>query len=151
LVKKDADNAVLHLERAVILGESITFPLKRLREPLLGHSFDDVTVGLTADSVIIQSGKTFYHANFSALSDTRIANYQNQCPIAFLKGVFTESSGNSSKSKQGEKGFNLFPPTSTLQQVRQNNLVYNIAACNDDGIIPSTVVKLIYRLSASKR
>jgi tetratricopeptide (TPR) repeat protein len=150
MVKKDADNAVLHLERAILLGQSINLPVKRLREPLFGHAFDDVVVNLTADSVIVQSGKTFYRANFAGL-DTRINNYQNQCPVAFLKGTFAESSGNSTKSKQGEKAFNLFPPTATLQQVQQGNMVVNQAACRDDGTIPTTIIKLIYRLSAAKR
>ena len=151
LARKDADNAVLHLERALMLGQSMNFPMKRLRELLFGNSFDDVTVWLTADALIIQQGKTSYRANFSALADSRVANYQNQCPIAFVKGAFAESSGNSSKGKPGEKGFNLFPATATLQQVQQNNLVYNIPACNDDGIVPTTIIKLIYRLSAVKR
>jgi len=151
LVKKDADNAVLHLERAMQLGQSMNFPMKRLRELLFGNSFDDVTVWLTANELIIQQGKTSYRAEYSALADSRVANYQNQCPIAFLKGAFAESSGNSTKGKPGDKGFNLFPATATLQQVRQNNLVYNVPACNDDGIIPMTIIKLIYRLSAAKR
>ncbi|MGI9067040.1 MAG: tetratricopeptide repeat protein [Pyrinomonadaceae bacterium] len=146
LARKDSDNAVLHLERAMLLGQSMTFPMKRLRELLFGNSFDDVTVGLTADALTIQQGKTSYRANFSALVDSRINNYQNQCPIAFLKGAFVEGKG-----KPGEKGFNLFPATATLQQVRQNNLVYNIPACNDDGMVPTTIIKLIYRLSAAKR
>ncbi len=146
LVKKDADNAVLHLERAMQLGQSMNFPMKRLRELLFGNSFDDVTVWLTANELIIQQGKTSYRANFSALGDSKINNYQNQCPIAFLKGAFVEGKG-----KPGEKGFNLFPATATLQQVRQNNLVYNIPACNDDGMVPTTIIKLIYRLSAAKR
>jgi hypothetical protein len=151
LARKDADNSVLHLERALMLGQSMNFPMKRLRELLFGNSFDDVTVWLTADALIVQQGKTSYRANFAALVDSRVANYQNQCPIAFVKGPFAESSGNSSKGKPGEKGFNLFPATATLQQVQQNNLVYNIPACNDDGIIPTTIIKLIYRLSAVKR
>lgn len=151
LAKKDADSAVLHLEKAIALGQSVNFPLKRLREPLLGHAFDDVIVWVTADSVIVQSGKTYYRANFSALKESRIGNYLNQCPIAFLKGTFSESSANSDKQgKPGEKGFNLFPATATLQQTRQGTLVYNVAACNDDGIVPTTIVKLIYRLSAGK-
>ncbi|HUS10356.1 MAG TPA: caspase family protein [Pyrinomonadaceae bacterium] len=151
MVKKDADNAVLHLERAILLGQSINLAVKRLREPLFGHAFDDVVVNLTADSVIVQSGKTFYRANFAALADTRINNYQNQCPIAYIKGTFAESSGNSNKSKQGEKAFNLFPPTATLQQVQQGTMVVNWAVCRDDGTIPTTIIKLIYRLSAQKR
>jgi tetratricopeptide (TPR) repeat protein len=152
LAKKDADSAILHLERAIVLGQSVNFPVKRLREPLFGHALDDVSVGVTADSVIIQSGKTFYRAAFSALKESRIGNYQNQCPTAFLKGAFSESSANSDKQgKPGEKGFNLFPAATTLRQVQQNNLVFNVAYCNgEDGIIPTTVIKLIYRLSAGK-
>jgi tetratricopeptide (TPR) repeat protein len=146
IAKKDADNAVLHLERAMVLGQSINFPLKRLREPLFGHAFDDVVVGLTADALTLQQGKTVYRADFSALADSKINNYKNQCPIAFVKGAFAEGKG-----KPGNKTFNLFPPTATLQQVQQGNMVVNIAACNDDGIIPTTVIKLIYRLSAAKR
>ena len=152
MAKKDADSAVLHLERAIVLGQPINFPAKRLREPLFGHALDDVTVSVTADSVVIQSGKTFYRAAFSALKDSRMNNYQNQCPIAFLKGAFTESSGNSDKiGKPGEKAFNLFPPAATLRQAQQGNLVVNVAYCaGDDGIIPTTIMKLIYRLSTSK-
>jgi tetratricopeptide (TPR) repeat protein len=152
LAKKDVDSAILHLERAIVLGQSINFPLKRLREPLIGHALDDVTVGVTADSVVIQSGKTLYRAPFSGLKDSRINNYQNQCSIAFLKGAFSESSTNSDKQgKPGEKGFNLFPPATTLRQVQQGNLVVNLAYCaGDDGIIPTTIIKLIYRLSANK-
>jgi tetratricopeptide (TPR) repeat protein len=146
LAKKDADNAVLHLERAMGLGQSMNFPLKRLREPLFGHSFDDVMVVLTADSLIIQQGKTSYQASYSALSESRIGNYKNQCPIAFVKGAFAEGKG-----KPGDKTFNLFPATSTLQQVQQGNMVYNIAACNDDGIVPTTIIKLVYRLAAARR
>jgi tetratricopeptide (TPR) repeat protein len=152
LAKKDADSAILHLERAIVLGQSINFPVKRLREPLFGHALDDVSVGLTADSVIIQSGKTFYRAAFSALKESRIGNYQNQCPTAFLKGAFSEGSTNSDKQgKPGEKGFNLFPSATTLRQAQQGNLVINVAYCaGDDGIIPTTIIKLIYRLSAGK-
>ena len=145
LVKKDADNAVLHLERAMLLGQSVNLSLKRLREPLFGHAFDDVVVGLAADALTLTSGKTVYRANYSDLADSRIGNYQNQCPIAFVKGAFAEGKG-----KPGEKVFNLFPSTSTLQKVQQGNMVVNIAACNDDGIIPTTVIKLIYRLSAKR-
>lgn len=151
LAKKDADNAVLHLERAIVLGQAINFPVKRLREPLIGHALDDVTVSVTADSVIIQSGKTLYRAAFSSLKDSKINNYQNQCPIAFLKGAFSEGSVNSDKmGKPSDKGFNLFPATAGLRPVQQNNMSYNVAYCNDDGIIPTTIVKLIYRLSANK-
>jgi tetratricopeptide (TPR) repeat protein len=146
LVKKDADNAVLHLERAMLLGQSINLPLKRLREPLFGHAFDEVMVGLTADTLLIQQGKTVYKASFSALANSTIGNYKNQCPIATLKGAFAEGNG-----KPGNKTFNLFPSTSTLQQVQQGNMTVNVAACNDDGIVPTTIIKLIYRLSAAKR
>jgi tetratricopeptide (TPR) repeat protein len=145
LVKKDPDNAVLHLERAMLLGQSVNLSLKRLREPLFGHAFDDVVVGLAADALTLTSGKTVYRASYSDLADSRIGNYQNQCPIAFVKGAFAEGKG-----KPGEKVFNLFPSNSTLQKVQQGNMVVNIAACNDDGIIPTTVIKLIYRLAAKR-
>lgn len=145
LVKKDADNAVLHLERAMLLGQSINLSLKRLREPLFGHAFDNVVVGLTADSLVIQQGKTVYKASFSALSNSTIGNYQNQCPIATVKGAFAEGNG-----KPGNKTFNLFPVTSTLVPVQQGNMTVNIAACNDDGIVPTTIIKLIYRLAAKR-
>jgi hypothetical protein len=145
IAKKDADNAVLHLERAMVLGQSINFPVKRLREPLFGHAFEDVVVGLTADALTLQQGKTVYRANFSALANSTIGNYQNQCPIATLKGAFAEGNG-----KPGNKTFNLFPSTSTLRPVQQGTMMVNIAACNDDGIIPTTIVKLIYRLSVAK-
>ncbi len=145
LVKKDADNAVLHLERAMVLGQSINLPLKRLREPLFGHAFDDVLVGLTADSLLIQQGKTVYKASYSALANSGIGNYKNQCPIATVKGAFAEGNG-----KPGNKTFNLFPVTSTLVPVQQGNMTVNVAACNDDGIVPMTIIKLIYRLSAAK-
>lgn len=145
LVKKDADNAVLHLERAMILGQSINLPLKRLREPLFGHAFDEVVVGLTADSLLIQQGKTVYKASYTALANSGIGNYKNQCPIATLKGAFAEGNG-----KPGNKTFNLFPVTSTLVPVQQGNMTVNVAACNDDGIVPTTVIKLIYRLSTKR-
>jgi tetratricopeptide (TPR) repeat protein len=146
LAKKDADNAVLHLERAMVLGQSINLPLKRLREPLFGHAFDEVVVGLTADSLLIQQGKTVYKASYSDLANSTIGNYKNQCPIATVKGAFAEGNG-----KPGNKTFNLFPATSTLVPVQQGNMTVNIAACNDDGIVPTTIIKLIYRLGVAKR
>lgn len=152
LAKKDQDSAILHLEKAIVLGQSVNFGLKRLREPLLGHALDDVTVNVAADAVTIQSGKTFYRAAFSALKESRVNNYQNQCSVAYLKGAFSESSSNSDKQgKPGDKGFNLFPAASTLRQAQQGNLMVNLAYCaGDDGIIPTTIIKLIYRLSAGK-
>jgi hypothetical protein len=152
LAKKDADSAVLHLERAIVLGQSVNFPVKRLREPLFGHALDDVTVNVTANSLTIQSGKTLYRASFSELKESRMGNYQNQCPTAFLKGAFSEGSVNSDKQgKPGDKGFNLFPSGSTLRQAQQGNMVVNVAYCaGEDGIIPTTIIKLIYRLSAGK-
>jgi tetratricopeptide (TPR) repeat protein len=146
LAKKDADNAVLHLERAMVLGQSINLPLKRLREPLFGHAFDEVVVGLTADSLLIQQGKTVYKASYAALANSGIGNYKNQCPIATLKGAFAEGNG-----KPGNKTFNLFPVTSTLVPVQQGNMTVNYAACNDDGIVPTTIIKLIYRLGTARQ
>jgi hypothetical protein len=147
LIKKDVDNGVLHLQQAVLLGEPVTFPVKRLREPLLGHGLDDATVVVTSDSVIIKTGGVTYQARFSSLSDASIRSYGTQCPIVFLKGLFTEPS----KDKQSEKGFNLFPPSATLRPVQQGTLVYNVAACNDEGIITTSIAKLIYRLAAGAR
>ena len=154
LAKKDADNAVLHLERAIALGQSVNFPLKRLREPLIGHDLDNVLVHLFKDSVMVQQGNTVYRALFTDLKDSKINNYQNyqsQCPIAYLKGAFTEASTKSEKvGKPSDKGFNLFPATAILRPVQQGNMTINYAYCMDDGIIPTTIVKLIYRLSANK-
>lgn len=146
LTKKDFDGAVAHLERAVVLGEPITLPVKRLREPLLGHGLDDASVTITPSSVIVKTGKTYYEAGFSALSDYRLTNYNNQCPVFFLKGTFVETSEKSEKRKQVDKQFNLFPPSATLQQVRQGNLFYNLAACNDDGTVPITITKTLVRV-----
>ncbi|MDQ1639674.1 MAG: hypothetical protein QOF62_3013 [Pyrinomonadaceae bacterium] len=145
LARKDADNAVLQLERAMILGQSVNLPLKRLREPLFGHAFDEVVVGLTADSLLIQQGKTVYKGSYAALANSTIGNYKNQCPIATVKGAFAEGNG-----KPGNKTFNLFPATSTLVPVQQGNMTINVAACNDDGIVPTTIIKLIYRLSTKR-
>jgi S1-C subfamily serine protease/tetratricopeptide (TPR) repeat protein len=149
LVKKDVDNAVLHLEQSVLLDEPITLPVKRLREPLLGHGLDEATVTLTRDTVIIRSGKSLFQAGFSALSESRMGNYNNSCPIAFLKGQFLDGSNN--KGKTSEKGFNLFPPSASLRPVQQGTLVYNVAACNDEGSVTTAIIKLLYRLRANTR
>jgi len=150
LIRKDVDNAVAHLERAILLGSPMSFPVKRLREPLIGHGLDDVSLTLTTDSVIITSGNTQYHARFTALSESRIAMYNENCPILYLKGEFVETSTKSQKSKQGGKQFNLFPPTATLQPMRRGELVYNLAACADDGAIPYAIIKLMNRLMAGR-
>ncbi len=150
LIKKDVENGVLHLERAILLGEPITLPVKRLREPLIGHALDDATVTLSRDSVIIQSGNTSFQTYFSGLSESTVRNYENQCSIVFMKGVFTESSAKSAKSKQVEKGFNLFPPSTTLRQVQQGQMFYNVAACNDEGFVTVAIAKLAYRLMSRR-
>jgi hypothetical protein len=149
LAKKDVDNSVLHLEQAVLLGEAITLPVKRLREPLLGHGLDEAAVTLTRDTVAIRSGNSLFQAGFAALSESRMANYNNTCPIAFLKGRFVE--GNNNKTKTSDKGFNLFPPSATLRQVQQGNLFYNDAQCYDEGTITTALIKLLYRLNANSR
>jgi hypothetical protein len=130
----------------VLLGETITLPVKRFREPLLGHGLDDATVTLTRDSVIIRSGKSLYQAGFSALTESRMSNYNNTCPVAFLKGRFLD--GDRNKGKTSEKGFNLFPPTATLRMVQDRNLFYNVAQCYDEGTITTALIKLMYRLTA---
>lgn len=150
LVKKDTDDAATHLQRAIMLGEPITLPVKRLREPVIGHGLDDASVTITATNIIIRSGKSTFQAGFSALSEARIANYNNQCPIVFLKGLFVEMSDNSQKTKQGVKQFNLFPPSATLQPMRQGNIFYNIAVCNDEGTIPLGIIKTLNRVMANQ-
>lgn len=65
--------------------------------------------------------------------------------------MFIETSQNSTKSKQGEKGFNLFPPSATLRPVQQGQLVYNVAVCNDEGIVTTGIAKLIYHLMSNRR
>lgn len=147
LIKKEIDRGVIHLERAVRLGQQVTLPVKRLREPLLGHGLDDATVTVTSDSVVITTGGTSYQSRFDGLSESGIRSYGAQCPVAFLKGIFTEPA----KNKRGEKGFNLFPPSATLRPVQQGTLVYNMAACHDEGIVTTGIVKLIYRLAAAGR
>lgn len=146
LVKKDVDNAVGHLLQAIVFGETVMLPIKRLREPLLGHGLDEGTITLTRDSVIIRTGNSVHEANFSAIMESRLGNYNNTCPIVFLKGVFLDTSNR--KGKPGEKGFNLFPPSAGLRAVQQGQLVYNVAVCNDDGTVPNAAVKLLYRLKA---
>jgi hypothetical protein len=150
LIKKDLDNAAIHLEQSVLLGEPLILPVKRLREPLIGHGLDDVRIALTPKAVIINSGKTYFQADYSALSEFRVGNYNNQCPIIFLKGIFVETSDGSQKTKQGEKGFNLFPPTAVLQPTQQGNLVYNLAACSDDGTVTIGIMKVMVRLMANR-
>ncbi|HEX7318121.1 MAG TPA: trypsin-like peptidase domain-containing protein [Pyrinomonadaceae bacterium] len=147
LIKKEVDKGVFHLQRAVLLGQPVTLPVKRLREPLLGHGLDDAAVTLTPDSVIITTGGNTYQARFSSLSESGIRSYGTQCPVMFLKGSFTEPA----KNKQGEKGFNLFPPSATLRPVQQGTLVYNVAACTDEGIVTTGIAKLINGLAAAGR
>jgi hypothetical protein len=120
-----------------------------LREPLLGHGLDEATITITKDSVIIRSGKSLFQAGVSALSESRMGNYNNSCPIAFLKGQFFDGANN--KGKASEKGFNLFPPSASLRPVQQGRLVYNVASCNDEGIVTTAIVKLLYSLMANSR
>jgi|GEM_PF-3552906 FOG: TPR repeat len=150
LIKKDVENSIDHLQQAVQLGEPVTFPVKRLREPIIGQGLDPVNVILSTDAVIIQSGNTLFQANFSALSEYRIDYFNNQCPIVALKGTFAETSVSSSKTKQESKKFNLLPPSATLQPMRQGNLVYNMAVCSDEGVITNAIVKLLVRLMAHR-
>jgi S1-C subfamily serine protease/tetratricopeptide (TPR) repeat protein len=149
LFKRDVDNAVIHLEQAIFLGQAITLPAKRLREPLFGHGLDDATVTLTKESVTIRSGKSVFQAGFSALSESRMGNYNNTCPVAFLKGQFLDGSNN--KGKTSEKGFNLFPPSAGLTRVQQGTLFYNVAVCNDEGTMTTAIIKLLYQLTAHTR
>ncbi|MFZ0749320.1 MAG: trypsin-like peptidase domain-containing protein, partial [Pyrinomonadaceae bacterium] len=146
LVKKDVDNAVDHLLQTIVFGETVMLHVKRLREPLLGHGLDEGTITFTRDSIIIRTGSSIHEANFSAIMESRLGNYNNTCPIVFLKGIFLDTANR--KGKPGEKGFNLFPPSAGLRAVQQGQLVYNVAVCNDDGTVPNAAVKLLYRLKA---
>lgn len=149
LIKKDVDNAVPALEKAILLGQSMPFPMKRLREPILGHGLDNVNIVISTTGVAIVSGNTVYQARFSDLTESNLQNYKNQCGVIHLKGLFTESSTKSEKSKQDKKTFNLFPPSAYLQPTYQGNLVLNLAVCNyTENYLTTAVMTLMYRLAA---
>lgn len=148
LAKRDVDNAVLFLGRAILLGQQITLPVKRLREPLIGHSLEDALVVLSKDGLTVTLGRTSYLATFSSLSNSVLTNYKNQCAVAFLEGSFSEIKLNSEKAKLEKKKFNMFPPNSRLQAFQQGQMVINYAACDAQNLNTTAIIKLIVRLGS---
>jgi hypothetical protein len=152
LSKRDVDNAIGPLTKAISLGQPMVFPVKRLREPLFGHAFDSVTVAISTANFAIISGKTAYTFNFADLSEARLDTYAGQCYIVHVKGTFTETSTGSDKSKRDTKTFNLFPPGSTLIQVQQGNMMVNNAHCTaDDNYMSMAVMNLLSRVMSGNR
>jgi hypothetical protein len=152
LSKRDVDNAIPPLAKAISLGQPMVFPVKRLREPLFGHAFDGVTVAVSTSNFAIISGKTTYTFNFADLSEAQLVTYANQCYIVHIKGTYTETSTGSDKSKRDTKVFNLFPPGSTLVQVQQGNMMVNNAHCTaDDNYMSTTVMNLLTRVMSGNR
>ncbi|MDT4954229.1 MAG: hypothetical protein QOJ02_2367 [Acidobacteriota bacterium] len=154
-IKKDVANALPYLEKAIRLGQPIPIPVKRLREPILGHGLDDVIIVFSNTEFGIISGQTIYKARYSDLTELAILNYQNQCTISHLKGTFieakTNSEGkiNSDKLKQDKKTFNLFPSSAFLQPRQQGQMVLNFAACsNVENYVSDAIVSLMNRFSS---
>ena len=151
LVKKDVDNALPYLENAIVSGQPIPFNLKRLRIPLIGHALENVSVVITATDVLVNSGNSTFQGKFSDLAESRIENYNNQCQIVHIKGMFTETSAKSEKTKQDKKEFNLFPPGTILQPTLQGKIVVNYAACNSqEDYLTTAMMTLISRLGARR-
>jgi S1-C subfamily serine protease/tetratricopeptide (TPR) repeat protein len=148
LAKRDVDNAVVYLEKAISLGQQISLPVLRLREPLLGHALENATVTISANGVVVTSGNSNFTGSFSSLSNSSLANYNNQCYVASLRGNFIETSGKSEKTKQGNKTFNMFPPNSGLRPTQQGNLVINYAVCDTQSLNTTAIITLIARLAA---
>jgi tetratricopeptide (TPR) repeat protein len=148
LAKRDVDNAVVYLEKAISLGQQISLPVLRLREPLLGHALENATVTISASGVIVTSGNSNFTGSFSSLSNSTLTNYNNQCYVASLRGNFIETSLKSEKTKQGVKTFNMFPPNSGLRPTQQGNLVVNYAVCDTQSLNTTAIITLMARLAA---
>lgn len=148
LAKRDVDNAAVYLEKAISLGQQITLPVMRLREPIFGHALENAAVTISASGVVVTSGNSNFNGSFSALSNSVLTNYNNQCSVASLQGYFTETSIKSGKTKQGNKTFNMFPPNSGLQPIQQGNMVVNYAVCDTQSLNTTAIIKLIARLAA---
>jgi tetratricopeptide (TPR) repeat protein len=151
LLKKEVDESISHLEKVIVLGDSMPFPVKRGKpNPLgLGHMLGDGELTIAKDKILLKDGDKIFQANLSDISETKLENYQNQCPYLYIKGFFVETRAKSEKTKQEMKDFWLFPTTATLQQVQQNNLTVNIIACKDEGILPTAMIKLLNRLRSA--
>jgi S1-C subfamily serine protease len=148
LAKNDVDNAVAYLEKAISLGQQITLPVLRLREPLIGHGLDNATVTISAGGVVVTSGNSNFSGSFSSLSSSTLTNYNNQCYVASLRGDFIETSGKSEKTKQSTKTFNMFPPNSVLRPTQQGNMVVNYAVCDTQSLNTTAIIKLMARFAA---
>lgn len=147
LAKKDVDHAVDFLEKSILLGQQISLPVRRLREPLLGHALENALVILSANGLVVNQGKTSFSTTYSS-SSTSLTNYNNQCSLAYLQGVFTETSTSSQKTKTENKKFNMFPPNAGLQPVQQGQFTVNYAICDTQSLNTTAIVKLIARLSS---
>lgn len=148
LAKRDVDNAVVYLEKAISLGQQISLPVLRLRQPLIGHALENAIVTISAGGIVVTSGNSNFTGSFSSLSTSTLTNYNNQCYVASLQGNFIETSGKSEKTKQGNKTFNMFPPNSGLRPVQQGNMVINYAVCDTQSLNTTAIIKLIARLAA---
>jgi hypothetical protein len=148
MAKNDVDNAVTYLEKAVSLGQQITIPVRRVKAPFIGHVLENATITISAPSVVVTSGGSYFKSNLSQLTGSTISNYNNQCSIAVLNGTFIETFEKSAKMKQEAKVFNLFPPNTGLQQVKEGNLTYNVAVCDMQSLNTTVIIKLLSRLMA---
>lgn len=148
LAKRDVDNAVTYLEKAISLGQQIILPVMRLREPIIGHALENATVTLSASGIVVTAGKSSYTGTFSSLSNSMLTNYNNQCSVASLQGSFVETSLKSEKTKQSSKTFNMFPPNTGLRPVQQGNMVVNYAVCDTQSLNTTAIIKLIAHLAA---
>lgn len=149
LYKRDADNAAVFLQKGIALGQQITLPFKRLKIPLIGHAFEEAVITISAQNVTISAGGSSFTAPISTLSNSMITNYNNQCGVALIEGVFTETFQNSAKTKQDTKKFNMFPPNSALRTIQpQGGIAYNEAVCDQQTVHTTVIVKLLANLRA---
>lgn len=148
LAKKDVDGAVVSLAKIVNSGQAMPFPVKRGRQDALkiGFLLGNAQITIAKTGVTIVEGDKTFQANMSDLSETRLENYQNQCPQVYIKGAFVETRAKSDKTKSEMKEFWLFPMSAQLQQVQNGNLMVNVIACQDEGILTTTIVKLLNRV-----
>jgi hypothetical protein len=145
LTKSDVEQSLQYLSKAILGGQSVTLPVKRGRPGLLnlGHQLADVTITISKDKLAIQEGDKFFTGNMSDLG-VSLGNYLNQCPTVSAKGKFTETRLKSQKSKgEDSKEFVLFPLSATLIKTKKDNVDIELISCNDNGMLPTAIVKLI--------
>jgi hypothetical protein len=149
LYKRDADNAATYLYKAMTLGQQITLPMKRLKIPLIGHAFEEAVITISANELIVTAGGSYFKAPISGLSNSMITNYNNQCGVALIEGVFTETFPNSTKVKQETKKFNMFPPNSVLRLIQPpGKIAYSEAVCDQQMVHTTVLIKLLANLRA---